>query len=410
MPLDYHTVYRQINRFAEGAKAFYERQAADAAAVRETLLAWAEKGGALTERVMEAVRLEPHWRSAMPGDEPLAAAVPPPGDAAARVSAALVLAADGSQIEPDPHAGLYYALVNVGMVMMAHDLTPRTHITSELWSPADLANQRLQVGLQRDLRERQALAEAAEVLAGEAAPSPDREAFFADAPTDRAIVALTDGPLELWGAKDDPTGAFRAALAAYLRHLRTLARLDTLSAGYVDNPRANLVVHMLALAALEDVPRAEDLRAIHHGEFAFQGVTDRMLFSALLAPGERSAVFGLVSQSREDYSEALALHFFYLNTSPDPQAPNIARVEIPAWVAQDAEAVATLHAVLLWQSRRVPHTAYPYVLHRAHEVAVVRREDRQAVETWLRQALLDHGIQPPLPSAKQRLKNMRRSP
>jgi hypothetical protein len=231
------------------------------------------------------------------------------------------------------------------------------------------------------------------------------EAFVAGLPAEVPVLALTDGPLELWGAKDEEGSSFRTALEAYRQSLETLQRYKAIAAGFVDKPHANLVVHMLELALLDHAPSKHEAQAISRGEAQLQGVSDTTLFGRLLKPGQRSAVFGLASQSQKDYRDALALHFFYLNTSLDPRRANIARVEIPAWVANDAEALATLHAVLVWQSRRVPQIPYPYILHRAHEVAVVHREERDVVEEWLCRVLVANGRWC-VPSAKQRMKDL----
>lgn len=406
MPLDYRSVYEKIQTFAGKAQDIYAAQDQRSEEALQMLHAWADQGEQLSEWVKTAGQIYTPWRAAMPTREPLTLAADPPAEADALVRQSLVLAADGSQIEPDPHAALYFALVNVGLVMMASGLTPRTHIVSELYTPDDLLTERPQVSLMRDLRERAALAEAAAIIRGrgEASPPAGWEAFYADLPPAARVLGLTDGPLELWGAKEDGGGAFAQALEEYLRHLRALAKHKVISAGYVDNPHANLVVNTLALAADNHPPTKDSIHNILRGKSKFHGVNDTALFARLLAPGQRSAIFALASQSRADYTGELALHFFYLNTAAPNRKPNIARVEIPAWVAEDPEAVATLHAVLLWQSRRVPQTPYPYILRRAHEVAVVRREDRQAVETWLQRELLAHGVFPGQPSAKKRSK------
>ncbi len=404
MPLDYRAVYEKIQHFASHARDLYAEQDRRGQDALQAMQNWDDRGDELKTLIADASRLYAHWRSAEPTSEPLTLAAGPPENADARAAKALVLAADGSQIEPDPHAALYYALVNVGLVMMTVDLTPRTHIISELYTPADLMTHRPQVNLTRDLNERAALAEVAEVLLQNQTTPAGWEEFYANLPPAQILLGLTDGPLELWGAKDDREGTFQEALQTYLHHLHTLARLKVISAGYVDNPHANLVVNTLALAAQGTPVTRQSVLNVVHGEHPFRGVNDTALFAHLLKPGQRSAVFSLASQSRAQYTGDLALHFFYLNTATDEAAPNIARVEIPAWVANDAEALGTLHAVLLWQSRRVPHTPYPYILRRAHEVAVVRREDRQAVETWLKRELLTHGIFPGLPSAKKRSK------
>jgi hypothetical protein len=408
MPLDYQSVYATVARWETRVKAFYEMQTKREAEAWESLHAWSERLEALEARVEQATKILPYWRSAAPAGESLTLATNPPADADKRVAQAVVFAADGSQIEPNPHASVYFALVNVGVVAMAKGIPPRTHVASVLWTPDELATHNLQVSLQRDLRERAVLAEIVEALHTGKAPKnwAQWEDFAAGFPAKAPLLALTDGPLELWGAKDEEGSNFRTALRTYLESLKTLESHHAIAAGFVDKPHANLVVHLLGLAMLEGNPTKDDAQAISRGDFPLQGVTDAGLFGRLLKPGQRSAVFGLASQSRKDYTGSLALHFFYLNTSPNPDRPNIPRVEIPAWVAQDAEALATLHAVLMWQSRRVPQIPYPYILHRAHEVAVVQREERDVVEGWLCRVLIASGHPFCVPSAKQQMKNL----
>ncbi len=408
MPLDYQSVYAAVTRWEARVKAFYTQQEQREQTAWESLHAWSDRLEPLARRVAQAVKDLPYWRSAAPAAEPLTFVADPPADAEARVARAVVLAADGSQIEPNPHASVYFALVNVGAVAMAAGLPPRTHVLSTLWTPEALASGRLQVSLQRDLRERAVLAEIVEALHTGQPPHDwaQWDAFAAGLPAEAPLLALTDGPLELWGAKDEEGSSFQVALQAYLKSLETLKARAAIAAGFVDKPHANLVVHLLGLALPTDTPSKAEIQAIAHGDFPLQGVTDTALFSRLLKPGQRSAVFALASQSHKHYTGDLALHFFYLNTSPNPHRPNIARVEIPAWVAKDAEALATLHAVLVWQSRRVPQIPYPYILHRAHEVAVVHREERDVVEGWLCRVLVASGHSRCDPSAKQRMKNL----
>jgi hypothetical protein len=59
------------------------------------------------------------------------------------------------------------------------------------------------------------------------------------------------------------------------------------------------------------------------------------------------------------------------------------RVEIPQWVAEDRKKLELLHAVLIEQCNMMGAKPYPYLLHRAHETAVVRREEKDQVEQLL---------------------------
>jgi hypothetical protein len=82
------------------------------------------------------------------------------------------------------------------------------------------------------------------------------------------------------------------------------------------------------------------------------------------------------------YREEIALHFFYLNVG-DNEHPWPVRVEIPAWVAEDQNLLNLLHAALVDQCRQMGTRPFPYLLHRAHEIALVSYEDKRQIENWL---------------------------
>lgn len=112
-----------------------------------------------------------------------------------------------------------------------------------------------------------------------------------------------------------------------------------------------------------------------------QGLTDRDIYLELLDPGERSAVFAIHSPSAALYRDEIALHFFYLNVG----RAGLARVEIPAWVAVSQQKLDALHAALIEQCRIMGPRPYPYLLHRAHEVAVVSIQEKEQVTQWIAQ-------------------------
>ncbi len=85
------------------------------------------------------------------------------------------------------------------------------------------------------------------------------------------------------------------------------------------------------------------------------------------------------------------------------------RVEIPAWVAQNAAMLDILHGILVRQCQIAGNIPYPYLLHRAHEIAVVSRDEKEQLERMIAQELLKHGIKPGRQSAKGRFKDTQRS-
>jgi hypothetical protein len=302
-----------------------------------------------------------------------------------------LLAADGSQITPDRHTPVHYGLINVGAIQMrlGSPEPPRLTIRStllyadQLYTPTGTLSDDA-LALQRDLSERKALAE----LAG-GAPPP--------------VITLTDGPVELWGAKDiggEDGSEFQKSLQVYQEALRELYHLGATTAGYVDKPGADLLVRLLEVAAAPE-NELKGLKTFH----PLRGVKEEDLFSDFLAPDERSAVFAMQSQSARLYHDELGLHFFYLNVGRQDQC-RLARVEIPAWVAEDAGRLESLHAALIQQCRAVGERGYPYLLYRAHETAVVKVEEKAQVTQMIIQELMRKGVRVGSLSGKQGLKEL----
>jgi hypothetical protein len=125
-----------------------------------------------------------------------------------------------------------------------------------------------------------------------------------------------------------------------------------------------------------------------------EGVRDWDLFARLLEPGERSAVFEMQSRSARVYRrrrEDLALHFFYLNVGR-PGHPWLARVDHLGWVVNDKNKLDVLHAILLHQCRILGTHPYPYLLHRAHETAIVSLDEKVQLEALIVHELSRRGI------------------
>jgi hypothetical protein len=384
MSIDYQQVIKKIREIAVTAKQNDEQINVRNGQAIKLLEANANQLQALQRKVEQAYENDPNLRCAIPASETLNAAFIPP-DLPSQIT---LIAADGSQINPDRHAPVFFSLINVGAIVIepgsgrAPDIFTFSDIKygEELYGETGLIGEDL-IALGRDLAERQKLLELAEQY-----PAP--------------VIALTDGPVEIWGPKGGSSEAYRQTLDTHLVILSRLKERDVIPGGVVDKPGANLVVRLLEIAGMH-VEELKDIRK----KSPLRGVTDLWLFQQLLQSGERSAVFGLQSSSRVHYKGDLALHFFYLNTSGDEQ-PNLVRVEIPAWVAQDENKLNMMHAALISQSRILGARAYPYILHRAHEIAVVKFEDKQQVEQMLMLELRRNGVPVGDPSSKQATKDL----
>jgi acylphosphatase len=365
MPIDFQQIYTRIREIAAGADERKRTLEEKRDLARGLLNTYASELDYLKQKVEAATAVDSNIRCAAPLDEPLTATFPPPGT----VDDVTVIAADGSQVNPDRHGSIQFCIINVGVITMklrsgaAPEVCVQTEMLygDELISNGNLISDGM-VAMRRDISERLKLDELSKGLKGQ-------------------VVNLTDGTIELWGAKGDDPQAYADFVEKNIKVLTRLYQRGVVTAGYVEKPTADLVVRLLEIATAdqEQIQRLRDYQPL-------RGVSDRWLYgereNPLLPPGHRSAVFGLQSGSVKKYKGALSLHFFYLNVGTLGH-PWPVRVEIPQWVAEDKKKLDLLHCVLIEQCNMMGSKPYPYLLHRAHETAVVRREEKDQVEQLL---------------------------
>ena len=199
--------------------------------------------------------------------------------------------------------------------------------------------------------------------------------------------------------KPEASSEFQEKLKEYLQALNQLLEMQAATAGYVDKPAANPVLRLLEIMALPE-SMLEDIRRQH----PLRGVSDLDLFEPLLKPGERSAVFAVQSPTARLYHDDLAIHFFYLNVGTN-ERPHLARIEVPAWVVEDRQLLDVLQAVLVAQCHTLGSRPYPYLLHRAHETAVVSLQERDQITQMIALELRRRGVVLRGISNKQALKD-----
>lgn len=320
------------------------------------------------------------------------------------------LAVDGSHIDVDRHLAARCYLINLGSVHIRYGEQPRAELGSEprlftddhdmyLRDPDSGRTQVLEgnlLGALRSVEELRALAALAE-------QSPD------DTPT----LALVDGSLILWALTGQAYQDFvRRALIddmflPAMDRLRELARSRPLAlAAYVSLPRSADVVNALRLDERRCPYDAANCD-MHCGSIepgrrpcdTIAGVMDRDVFGELLGVGERSDVFFTTSSIVERYYGEHEVHFYYLNAGEE-----IARVEMPAWVADSSELLSLTHAGLLDQCRK--GHGYPVAISEAHEQAVVTGGDREEFRVMVEAALGAHQL-PVYTSLKDRSKRVK---
>ncbi|MHB0965761.1 MAG: DNA double-strand break repair nuclease NurA [Bellilinea sp.] len=387
MPVNYQQVQQQVREQVKLAPARQKQQRERLDRAHELLSRHADDLTYLQDKVARAASQDKGLRCAVP----LAESLNQTHTAPVPDIYPVLLAADGSQINPNRHDAVEFGLVNVGVIRMQPNqaTTPREITSSELFLyplPEDDAGPLTEelVALMRDFKERKELASLAAAEAG-------------------TVLTLTDGPLELFREpKGDPR--FDRLFEDYLDVMESLASMNTVTAGYVDKPGSDLVVRLLELALYPDeaLQKAGKDRPLG-------GLRDIDLFRDSLKPGERTAIFAIQSPSAEKFKQRLegqmALHFFYLNVGR-AEKPGLVRVELPAWVSRQAELVDLLQATLLQQCGQMGTHPYPYALHRAHEVALVSFQEKQNLQVMIEAELHRAGAETGEKSYKQSHKDL----
>ena len=360
MAIDFQQITLRIKEIGSSARERRKTIEKHRGNARDVLNRYANELELLRAKVDSAKTADPNLRCARPLEEALDSHYPAP----VSVGEATLIAADGSQIFPDRHGQVQYYVINVGAIAMqigsgrAPDLFTNSYLRF-LDELDDTFFSDSQVALQRDVAERKKLLEVSKNYSGR-------------------IIALTEGQLELWGATDSEiAGEFEKNLQDYLDVLSELEKQEIITTGYVDKPGANWVTHLLEISS---APEDELINLRKHHPLL--GVTDQWLFGQILGKHERSAVFALQAKSAEKYTGSLSLHFFYLNVG-DMKKPAIIRVDIPYWVVIDKKALDNLHGALIKQTEIMGNKPFPYLLHRAHEIAVVTHQEKEQIDQML---------------------------
>ncbi len=297
----------------------------------------------------------------------------------------VVIATDGSQIEPDRHGPADYFLLNVGWAAVRYGAEPFADLASEpsLYFGPDqthIVYQDRRVPIQDHL-----------LSAKRAGLEIERAADLAESWRDREgalpLVVLADGSLLLWVLDDRPDDFLRAELVgAYVAQLDRLRDVGAPLASYVSRPRSSEVASLLREADRSgDFEPCSACAGPDDEPCVFDRLPDRELFRDL-AYGERTGLFAMTLPTglKEFYGDH-APCFFYLNVGSE-----IARVEVPPWTAGDPDRLALVQAVVMDQAQK--GLGYPNVLARAHEQAVVTGQDRMAFEYLLDAVLAREGV------------------
>jgi hypothetical protein len=283
-----------------------------------------------------------------------------------------VASVDGSQVFPDRHQGTMCSLINVGSVVLSYGLARKgAELSNEPFvytgTPTSLQSEDTDPTLSAKSGE---LRRAGAFLTGEELITCQRQEHelagavalgkrLADE-LDSEITKFifNDGSLIFWHLEAQDHVKRDLFLPRYLEHLQALYELRIPCVGYISLPHSRELVGLLRLAT-------QDVDGV-----LFAHTLDSTLASFFLEPYERTTVFESHASICAAYPAHLKPYFLYLHVSDE-----IARLELPAWVAADDMLVDLLVKVVVDQVKK--GYGYPVALAEAHEQAVVKGPDRE---------------------------------
>ena len=333
------------------------------------------------------------------GVEGLLASIPPPAvphDWSA-------VSVDGSHIDVDRHLPLSCYLINLGGCTIVYGDNPGC----EFFSEPTLAVREAELYLAHDAG-RTADTPIAGPLLGALRTVREVEGLadaVAAADDSMPVLAVLDGTLVF---RDLQSGNYPGYVVQRLINERLEPALERLRlasersgnvivASYTSRPQTTEVVGALrvCLCGRDLVRCAEHCSLRRSDQDACDGAAgfdDRELFETVLEPGHRSPLYESGRRAPRSSFGYTWVHFYYVQAGDE-----IARVEVPHWVARNPYLLSMSHALIVRQCEL--GKGYPVVVSEAHEQAVITGRDRHEFRNVVLNELEKHGL-PSIESAK----------
>jgi hypothetical protein len=255
-----------------------------------------------------------------------------------------VVSVDGSQIYPDRHRGTDCFLINVSEIILHYGANrsgaklesfPYVYTSEDEFSSEEFVSCKRQ-----ELEFYHGLELAKSVKAKANNP----------------VVLLFDGSLIFWHLQSKDDQIKKHFFSKYISILQQCAEQNIIVASYISLPKSKDLVSLMRFDVGDKT--------------LFEFLTDADIAQFYLQEWQRSTLFVSNAQITKDYPAQLRPHFFYLNTGFE-----IARVELPDYIAQDQELLKIVQSVMVDQVQK--GNGYPVALSEAHEQAVVKNHERE---------------------------------
>lgn len=290
----------------------------------------------------------------------------------------ITIASDGSQINPSGHEFTEAFLINIGIVSLPYfgkDIPTLLSSEPTIYSSLEEINlgtthenidDEYLVSCERTLKELEEILSVAKKYASYKIP----------------VVVLLDGTLIHWHIERYNPLFIEQFIKRLRDVLLELKALNIPVASFLSNSRSNDLINMLRIFKCpypqvnckKNCSNIETQNLSCNPTNNYKTVLDRRLiekyFTEKKSPaGTRTSLFKSNSRILSYYPDELKIYFFYINTGSE-----VARVELPSYVANDICMLSMLHNAVALQCK--VGFGYPVVLSEAHIMAQVSKADR----------------------------------
>ncbi len=268
-----------------------------------------------------------------------------------------IISSDGSQVYPDRHEGVSCGLINIGTVVIPYrnqgngvSLTNEPILVLPESFSESISSHEL-ISIQRQGYELKHAVKTALGVSGV-----------------RAL--LFDGSYIFWHLQS--IFGFEAIVHDYCASLAALERERIPYGFYISAPNSKDILNLVRLQLCNFNPAHESAYA------PIRSFTDATIMAHQLGVNQRSIFFKSSAPVTLLYPVSQQPYFCYVRT-----ASEIGRLELPAWLVQDAALCEQFMASVIDQCEK--GNGYPIALAEAHEQAVVKGPDRELFFTLLEQ-------------------------
>ncbi|MFH7029963.1 MAG: DNA double-strand break repair nuclease NurA [Heteroscytonema crispum UTEX LB 1556] len=307
-----------------------------------------------------------------------------------------VIATDGSQIAPNHHEIAYCYLLNIGRIVLHYGQNKHPLLDSlpeVFYRPEDLYMSR-QWGIRteewmsfrRTASEATVLAELACAVMEEGERGREGEGGIIKerVPT----LAMVDGSLIYWFLEQLPFDARDRILPPILEAWKQMRDAQVPLIGYLSASRNIEGMNFLRLLACpHPVPDCISYCPNQLEKIPckiFEPLRDTALWATQLKPGQRSPLWRSNARILDLYEDQI-IYFCYVHVGTE-----IARIEVPAWVAENTTIFDESLGLMLAQVQK--GYGYPVAIAEAHNQAVVKGGDKARFFALLEQQMIKAGL------------------